>query len=373
MSVGQRGKRALLGDVPTNFFAENREKIAKENLKALRLGLWVSLALCAVAAGLSLILPLLRPLRGFYLWVGGFSVLGLAASYTIVAQHRAAVRPALYLAVCGLDAAALLRGTVYASDTPAALFFLTTVVLSVLILDRPIYAMGILTAADAAFCWATLAIKDTYPIVQQTDLTDCGVAWLLGLCFCSGIVNMRLKNLQAGQVCRARTETDRLTGLANKTALDPLCRAYLQPDRMGSCALMLLDVDDFKQINETQGHTTGDEVLHNIGLTMRAMFRENDIVGRFGGDEFLVLMKDIGDAQNAQSKAERLHTRLSDIVVGGRPVSCSMGVAIAAENDGATFEQLFSHADMALYSSKAGGKNTITLYRGEAKTQAAHA
>ncbi|MCI2047761.1 MAG: GGDEF domain-containing protein [Faecalibacterium sp.] len=371
MPVGQCGKRVLLGDVPANFFAENREKLEKQNTEALRAALLGSFVLCAAALGLSFKLPALRAVRSLYLILGGLTLLGFIVSAAVLPAHSRAAKPALYVAVCGLYAAAVLRGTVYAPDTPAAVFFLTSIVLSGLILDRPVYAMGILTIADAAFCFLTLQCKAPYPLVMQADIADCAYAWLLGLCVCGCVGNIRLKNLQAVQMCRARTETDHLTGLANKTALDPLCRAYLQPGRAGSCALILLDVDDFKYVNETQGHTTGDEVLHNIGLTMRAMFREDDIVGRFGGDEFLVLMKNVGSAQNAQMKAERLHARLSDIVVGGRPVSCSMGVAIAAEGDGASFEQMFSHADMALYSSKAGGKNTITLYRGETADAAA--
>ena len=95
---------------------------------------------------------------------------------------------------------------------------------------------------------------------------------------------------------------------------------------------------------------------------MRCLFRDSDVVGRFGGDEFLVLMKNISDPAAAVNKADQLRQALSAIMPAGRPLECSVGVATAQPGDGTGFATLFARADTALYSSKNAGKNRCTLY-----------
>ena len=162
---------------------------------------------------------------------------------------------------------------------------------------------------------------------------------------------------------RRRAQTDGLTGLINKQAGQEMIEYTLrqrQPRRTD--AMILLDIDNFKAINDTYGHIEGDRVLQVVGRTISGIFRSNDIVVRFGGDEFIIYLRSIGDQELVAFKADNIARELETIVAGGdKTLSCSMGIVlINDENVG--FEEVFNRADYALYVSKRGGRNRYTVY-----------
>jgi diguanylate cyclase (GGDEF)-like protein len=370
MELRKRWKAWLFGNVPVRFFRDDEQMLQAENLVTLRLASCLALALCACVGAASFFFPVLYPARALYLILCGGNLAGVLAAFRVLPNHPLAARPVLYGYMVFWDLAALLLDTRYSPAGAAAAFFVTAFAASVLVLDHPVFPILITTAVHALFCFATAYWKAPYPKIIEKDWADSAYTLLVSILFCSFMINLRLKNLQAVQLFPTQDETDPLTGLSNKQAIDRVCRAYLRPDRTNGCALILLDIDNFHQINEMQGRAVGDEVLHSVGLTMRAMFREDDVIGRFGGDEFLILMKNISNVEDVRLKAERLHGRMADIVACGRPLACSMGVAVAAPSDGVAFERLFSCADMALYGSKENGKDTVTLYRPESSEAA---
>lgn len=151
---------------------------------------------------------------------------------------------------------------------------------------------------------------------------------------------------------------DLSTGLYNKATTVRLIRDTLQHTDDGDAhALFVVDLDDFKTANDTFGHFTGDEVIQHVGEHLQCLFRRNDILGRFGGDEFLVLMKHIPCKEAAVRKAAQLLEKDNPCAVGK-----SIGIAFYPE-DGEDFGTLFCHADKALYQAKAI-KNTYVLYGG---------
>lgn len=126
----------------------------------------------------------------------------------------------------------------------------------------------------------------------------------------------------------------------------------------------MIDTDNFKQINDTQGHMIGDVVLTEIASGMKKLMRESDVVGRIGGDEFTVFMKDITSAEDAEEKAEELlhlFRHLFESEKSPIKVSCSMGIAIYPK-DGASFKEIYASADKALYQAKSKGKNNYVIY-----------
>ena len=134
---------------------------------------------------------------------------------------------------------------------------------------------------------------------------------------------------------------------------------FAQADRQGSpLSLIMLDVDHFKQYNDTFGHPAGDRVLQQVGSTLRSSVRGHDVVARYGGEEFVVLLP-ATDADEALDVAERLRTAIAGHDWPHRPVTASLGVATSGPDtpDAAT---LVDHADRALYHSKEAGRNTIT-------------
>lgn len=151
---------------------------------------------------------------------------------------------------------------------------------------------------------------------------------------------------------------DPLTGLANRRAfLDLAGRRASEAVRAArNYSLLFLDVDDFKLINDSGGHDVGDEVLQVVAERLSAAARPRDVVARFGGDEFVVLLDGVGEAEQARAVAERFREAvLQPIVIGGRRwrVGVSIGVALGRDD---RIDQLLGRADDALYQAKAAGK-----------------
>jgi diguanylate cyclase (GGDEF)-like protein/PAS domain S-box-containing protein len=157
---------------------------------------------------------------------------------------------------------------------------------------------------------------------------------------------------------------DALTALANRALfMDQLTRALARTERSGgSCALLLLDIDKFKLVNDNLGHAAGDEFLVIAAERLQAAVRPGDTVARLGGDEFAILAEDIRDDSVAVDIAERARRTLSrPFVVQGRDITlgCSIGIAMSERHRP---EVLLQEADMALYRAKGAGRDRWELY-----------
>lgn len=158
-----------------------------------------------------------------------------------------------------------------------------------------------------------------------------------------------------------KSRIDGLTKLLNKVTVQDQIIETMRQQPNKKHVLFVIDVDDFKVVNDTMGHAVGDDVLAQIGATISGCFRGDDIVGRIGGDEFVAFMKNISeqDTTMIHHKIERLHRALSSIRVKTKEdknVTCSVGVATYPD-DGGTYEELFNSADQALYYAKRNGKD----------------
>jgi diguanylate cyclase (GGDEF)-like protein len=174
-----------------------------------------------------------------------------------------------------------------------------------------------------------------------------------------------LANLRNLALAEFRANNDSLTGLPNKRASeDTFKRMIAQAHRsVAPLAVMMLDLDHFKKINDQFGHGKGDEVLAAVGATIQACLRESDFAGRFGGEEFLILLPDT-DIEGTARFAERLLESIAAITVIGveREITASLGVAELIEHGG-TPQGLLREADRALYAAKAGGRNRGVVAR----------
>ncbi|WP_135555649.1 sensor domain-containing diguanylate cyclase [Paenibacillus cymbidii] len=160
---------------------------------------------------------------------------------------------------------------------------------------------------------------------------------------------------------RRLADSDDLTGLYNRRyVIAAFEQAVMRGG--GSMSLMLLDVDYFKQVNDTYGHDTGDLVLQKLARVLRASFRPRDIVGRFGGEEFMVLLQDTNRDQAHRAAEFLLGTiRKQPFLIGEHTLSCTVSIGIAEwkgtpEDD---FHQVLLRADEALYAAKRGGRDRV--------------
>ena len=156
---------------------------------------------------------------------------------------------------------------------------------------------------------------------------------------------------------------DPLTQIYNKKSTRDLIENYISSTQSQG-AFMMLDIDNFKGVNDTLGHLYGDAVLSELAHTLKALFRDSDIMGRVGGDEFVVFMTNVRETEIVQKKAENILNafkrsfRKEDVDYG---ISCSIGISLYPW-DGNTYENLMQKADLSLYFSKKSGKNQYNFY-----------
>lgn len=162
------------------------------------------------------------------------------------------------------------------------------------------------------------------------------------------------------------SRTDRLTGLNNRGHWEEeLKREHARHRRYGSnAALVIFDIDHFKTVNDTYGHQAGDTVIQCMAKVLREQLRDTDIAGRYGGEEFVVLLPDV-DAAGGRLFAERLRLLVERLQVSHEgqviPFTISLGVADFSEPSH-DHQQVIQWADQALYSSKRNGRNQVTVF-----------
>jgi diguanylate cyclase (GGDEF)-like protein len=167
---------------------------------------------------------------------------------------------------------------------------------------------------------------------------------------------------QAHHISTHAAQTDELTGLKNRRAFFERAQLLLndcQKKRLPLCAVML-DMDHFKHINDTYGHQVGDQVLRQMGVVISTCFRDTDVCGRMGGEEFAILLPDTS-IEVALEIAEQLIRSISGVMSGPvHRISASVGVAAMEMHDN-DLQSLMNNADKALYRAKARGRNQVVV------------
>ncbi len=169
-----------------------------------------------------------------------------------------------------------------------------------------------------------------------------------------------------------KAERDPLTKIYNKSTTKKLIKNYLRSDTKDTYdAFIIIDVDNFKQVNDTLGHLFGDSILVDLSQEMQDLFRSNDVVGRIGGDEFIVFLRGMKHKSHIEAKTNDI-CKIFDLLYAGEDgtkITGSLGVSLYPQ-DGDTFDELYRKADLALYASKRAGKSCYTFYSAEYEEKA---
>ncbi len=186
---------------------------------------------------------------------------------------------------------------------------------------------------------------------------------LLGLL----ILYIMLKNRKRQEVLIEKANTDALTGLSNKKDTQAQIDEWISsPSCQMMQAFFMIDLDKFKDINDIHGHAVGDKVLQGIGRVLKESFRDNDVTGRIGGDEFVVLMRNVMSFDTVREKAEHLiaeiHAMDEQKLVPGNGISCSIGISFFPR-DGRTYDELYKCGDNALYEAKNKGRDQYVILK----------
>lgn len=188
------------------------------------------------------------------------------------------------------------------------------------------------------------------------------------------IINDVSERIHYQQAIEHQATHDNLTGLANRTLLhDRISQAIAYARRSAkSVAVMLLDLDHFKHVNDAFGHSAGDDLLKEVAQRLRACVRESDTVARLGGDEFVIVLSDLVQAEDVDNIADKISDALSKpVMIGEREafVGASIGISLFPR-DGEHGETLLRNADMAMYRVKEHGRNSVRLFSPEMATMA---
>lgn len=188
------------------------------------------------------------------------------------------------------------------------------------------------------------------------------------------IVELQEQLLMAREALRQQATHDGLTGLLNRSAvMEILHKELIRSQReQQPISLLLVDLDRFKQINDEHGHLVGDAVLREASARMKSAIRRYDSIGRYGGEEFLVVLPGC-DAAGGAAQAERLRLALArePFSIGGQaiPITGSIGCTLYSGFSSSDADSLIREADLALYSAKEHGRNRIESNCGELVTQ----
>lgn len=206
--------------------------------------------------------------------------------------------------------------------------------------------------------------QKSYNFVRKYELIfTIGFCVMVSMLFLWGFVKNRSKNKQLIQAA----ETDALTSAYNKRSTEERIHNVLQEHPQEPGTFVIMDVDHFKEVNDIYGHITGDKVLHKFGEVLHEHFREGDIVGRIGGDEFVVFMRKTDSREVAVSRIESLIKKVKELTfpeMNGKNITISAGMAFAPEH-GTGYLDLYKNADTALYKTKQNGRDGYNIYEEE--------
>lgn len=210
--------------------------------------------------------------------------------------------------------------------------------------------------ADESFHWCQFSL---YPMLDRNG----ELVYILGkLLDVDTEVNSRRE-------LEEMSRTDALTGLLNKAAFLEQARKYLEKENRKNTALVFIDVDNFKQVNDKLGHLTGDQAIQETADGLRLVFSENDIMARFGGDEFCILLKEIPPAALQEKLGQAVKKLQMGYVSEGKTVVCTVSIgAVYASDTKQELAALLQLADKAAYQAKEEGKNRFVLYGAEERT-----
>ena len=157
---------------------------------------------------------------------------------------------------------------------------------------------------------------------------------------------------------------DGLTGLPNRFRFLERLGAYLESAEPGSIAVLFIDIDNFKVINDSLGHDAGDQLLQSMSERLRSVVRDRDMLGRFGGDEFIVMLRDVSGGYDPLDVAEQLRSEIAQpLTIDGTElfVTASIGITVS-DREGVTTTEMLRDADAAMYRAKARGRDCAEMF-----------
>lgn len=345
------------------YYEGEKQNIRHSNVRLLQLLSIVGFVMILV---FFLITPIIFPkwrVSGVYIVFLIFMAIFAILSNTLLKareQSRAWVLIFAYSFIIGIMLFVIVLDTALFPHAAATFSPVFLVVAPVVFIEAFAPMIVFQTGYLVVFSFATTYFKNI--TVSRADVFSAVFAYIVSILLYNIVMDLRVRDYIQKVDYRISSEIDSLTGIPNRATSKSRIEHYLaMKENSSCCAMIVLDVDNFKQVNDRFGHSNGDVVLREVAQTLRKVFRASDIVGRFGGDEFLIFVKDIYDTTFLEEKCQEINQRTAGILTGKMRISCSMGVAFL-KSETATLEELFHVADNAVYEAKSFGKGTYVIH-----------
>ncbi|WP_288751333.1 GGDEF domain-containing protein [uncultured Treponema sp.] len=283
------------------------------------------------------------------------------SSAYLLGKHKKLTLLFVYAYMLFLSASSIITGVFLCKDRNAVFFFIAQTTFPVIFLDTPLRMAGL--SLVSAIVFDILAYFFKTPDRYMIDIMNSVIFLITGMLLSIFTANIKLNDFIFQKAIKTERDTDGLTGLLNKSSMMREIRKSMTNDPKNGI-LVMLDVDDFKRINDSYGHVVGDFVISGIARCLNSSFRNSDIIGRFGGDEFVIFMPFTHDVVIAQSRVKKVLSLMAETIElpnENDKVTGSFGIAVCSEF-GDTYDDLFRKADYALYRAKNGGKNQFSVY-----------
>ena len=247
-------------------------------------------------------------------------------------------------------------------ELPATTFIVFLLITPLFMIDKPFFMAIELTAASTV-CLVWMYHVETKK-AWEMDLVNITIFTIIGI-FLNIIANsVRIREFILTREIKIQKDTDDMTGLKNKGYITRRINSFLSDPATSKGVMFMLDIDRFKSINDTYGHDVGDSVICQLGNILAAMASGNEILGRFGGDEFILFIKNSDDVSAARSLAAKLVQTASEkitVPAENQKISISIGIALYQGLE-KSYSEIFKKADLAMYKAKADPVNRFYVY-----------
>ena len=248
-------------------------------------------------------------------------------------------------------------------NAPAITFIALLLITPLFMIDKPYFMSLELIVASVVFTIWMYNVKEK--TMWEADLMNTIIFTLVGIMIHVIVNSFRIKEFVLIRQINKQKDTDELTGIKNKAALTNKINKFFKNNVNGKGLLFVLDVDYFKSINDTYGHDIGDVVLQELGQYLRQKFINKEIVGRFGGDEFIIFLRNTDDIALADKLANEIVNETKEIIklpTDEVKFSVSIGIAVYHGKE-KNYSEIFKKADTALYKTKANRKIHYSIYK----------
>ena len=248
-------------------------------------------------------------------------------------------------------------------NLPATTFMAFLVITPIFMIDKPYFmSLELIAAATVYLVWMYF-VKD--PDIYEMDLINIIIFTFVGI-FIHIISNsIRIKEFMLIRVINIQKDIDELTGIKNKAALTREIGEFVESSNENKGLFFVLDINYFKHINDKYGHDVGDKILDELGIYFKNKFVKGEIVGRFGGDEFIIFIKNTDDIEYAKKIALEIYQEVEETIKlpdEKESITISIGIAIYQGQE-KHYSDIFKKADVALYKTKDNRSIKYSIYK----------